>query len=277
MLAEPLVPPGRSTIKVPCHFGEWIQGRLGPFGPVVLITLMAKGICLTARHRKRGPLGCHAIGYGSLRLDQLTRQHRTLDLPLRGHTLTRLPFPPGLGTGMSTASFIAHARLSGFAGPPAVLARSTIAAEGASDPLMFRNPDRLLWASRQGKVVSYLPSPFMAHIVGGFFGPPRPTQAKDTEYQDVSDLIALWTQTKSLADQAQLASESAVRCLQCRLPGPDPTADLARDLGALGWAASHSGAARSLIFWPGRVPRNAKDAMREAGLYGLCQFITGER
>ena len=44
----------------------------------------------------------------------------------------------------------------------------------------------------------------------------------------------------------------------------------ARDLGALGWAASHSGAARALIFAPGTIPPGAGGAARQdGGLGGL--------
>jgi len=36
------------SVTVPGHFGEWIQGRLGPAGPVALITLACPVMCARA-------------------------------------------------------------------------------------------------------------------------------------------------------------------------------------------------------------------------------------
>lgn len=265
----------RSSVAVPCHFGEWLQGRLGTAGPLALITLVPDALWLTAALQPSKRLKCQAVTHGNYPDATLRRFFRALDLPLRGQIKTRLPFSPGLGTGMSTATLVAAARLHGHSGAPQAVARATIAAEGASDPLMFRHPDRLLWASRLGQVLAHVPPPPRADLVGGFFGPARPTQARDQAYDDISDLVALWSGAKDLTTCAAVASESARRCLARRGPRADPTADLARDLGALGWATSHSGAARALIFAPGTAPQHAPAALREAGLRGIRQFGTG--
>jgi hypothetical protein len=51
--------------------------------------------------------------------------------------------------------------------------------------------------------------------------------------------------------------------------------DLARDLGALGYARAHTGPARALIFAPGKVPNGAGAALKEAGLRDVLHFRTG--
>lgn len=266
-----------AALTVACHFGEWLQGRWGGTGPLALITLMPDDLCVTARHRPARSLVCHAVGHGALPARSLVALHRSLHLPMRGRTETRLPFAPGLGTGMSTASLIAHARLAGYAGPPLALARATIAAEGASDPLMFDKPDQIIWASRQGRVLASAPPPFRAHLLGGFFGPAQPTRAQDQDYDDISDLLIAWPRARQLAEAAALASESATRCQKRRGAADDPMPQLVRDLGALGWASSHSGAARALIFPVGGIPARAPQLLREAGLYGIRPLATGTR
>ncbi|MBM3615803.1 MAG: propanediol utilization protein [Alphaproteobacteria bacterium] len=257
-------------IFLPCHFGEWLQGRLGPQGPLALVTLMPKGVALTAWRHPARALACHAIGYGALPPAVLVRFGRTLG-PVQSRTFLRLPYPPGMGTGMSTAGLLAAAGV-GFA--PEVLARACIAAEGASDPLMYPLPARLLWAPRLGQVLGELPPQPRAHLLAGFWGPPRPTRAGDQDYDDISDLVTAWQAGGDLAHFAALASESARRCLARRGPVGDPTEALACDLGALGFAISHSGAARALIFRPGQVPPQAVARLREAGLRGVHQLAT---
>lgn len=268
---------GHGGIAIPCHFGEWLQGLAGPNGPVALITLVPKGVHVIARRIGAARIASTAIGQGTFPRSTLIRLHRALSLPHPAHSLLRLPFAPGLGTGMSTATLMAHAYLSGFQGSALALARGTIFVEGASDPLMFAEPDRIIWSSRQGRVLGRVPAPFRAHLVGGFFGPPAPTRATDCNYEDISDLLAEWPKARTLAHAAALARESAVRCHARRALTRDPMPDLTRDLGALGWITSHSGAARAVVFAPGTVPRHAAAALREAGLYGVQGLSTGSR
>lgn len=257
-----------------CHFGEWLQGRLGPDGPVALVTLVPDAVMLQAQ---RLPwTGFSLAGLSVPTSAPVLRAFlRQLRLPCRGRYVLRAPFAQGLGTGISTASLVATARLAGFRGAPEVLAQACIAAEGASDPLMFARPDRLLWASRQGRVLRQLPPVPRAHLLAGFWGPPLFTRASDQAYDDITDLAADWLRVRSVADCASLASESAARCLGRRGPADDPTPQLAKDLGALGWAASHSGAARALIFAPGTQPEHGLSALREAGLRTVRRLATG--
>lgn len=253
---------------LPCHFGEWIQGRLGPDGPLALITLVPQGPKVVARRHEASGVSCHTLAHGAMNRALVARFARALGGLPSGRVELRLPYPPGLGTGMSTAGLLALAACAGVPFAPQDLARACVAAEGASDPLMFDQPARLLWASRQARVLAQLPQQPRAHLLAGFWGPPRPTEGRDQTYDDVLDLVQRWQQDTPLATRAALASESAQRCLARRGPWDDPTAALARDLGALGWAMSHSGAARALIFAPGTAPRHGLQALREAGLRG---------
>ena len=273
--------PQPEMIDQPCHFGEWIQGRMGPEGPVALITLLPRGLYLRAMRRPAKCLSAQLPDRAGGDLERalprfLPRFLRDLGLPCRERFILRPPFPAGMGAGISTASLVAIARLAGFRGPPEALARACIAAEGASDPLMFPFPDRLLWASRQGRVLAHLPPPPRMQLLAGLYGPARPTRAEDTDYDDISDLVSAWRDAADASACAALASESARRCLARRGPAGDPTEALARALGAEGWAMSHSGAARALIFAPGRLPSHASRLAREAGWRDIRCLFTGE-
>lgn len=260
----------RNPLWLGCHFGEWVQGRLGPDGPVALITLVPDQPRVAAWWQAARGLACHAVGHGTIRPATLARLNQALGGGLRGSVRLRLPYPPGLGTGMSTAGLMAVARLAGGAKPsPQALARACVRAEAASDPLMFDQPSRLLWAPRVGQILGLLPPPPRAVLLAGFWGPPRATDGADQDYDDVSDLIADWRADVSLARAAALASESARRCVARRGPPDDPTARLAQELGAYGWTMSHSGAARTLVLAPGSVPRHAVERLREAGFRGV--------
>lgn len=256
-------------VRVAGHFGEWLQGRLGPYGPVVLVTLPCPAFALQGIAQP-GPLRVQGMTARAAR-DFL----HPLGLRLPGRVRLRAGVPPGLGCGMSTARLVALAQLAGWDGPPEALARACVAFEGASDPLMFAAPARLLWASRLGVSLGVLPALPRHELIGGFFGGPVRTEATDTDFPDIADLVAEWHAARDLADFAALASESARRSLALRGPLGDPTAELARELGALGHVIAHTGAARGLIFAPGTVPAHARAALRAAGLRGLVQFRGG--
>lgn len=76
---------------------------------------------------------------------------------------------------------------------------------------MYPLPARLLWAPRLGLVLGELPAQPRAHLLAGFWGPPRPTRAGDQDYDDISDLVTAWQTGGDLAHCAALASESALR------------------------------------------------------------------
>ena len=144
-----------ATLHIPGHFGEWLQGRLGEKGPVVLVTLPAPALGLDLHYRPGPGLSLQGAG---LSPERARRFLAPLGLRLRGRIVLRPVVAPGLGTGVSTASLVALARLAGWQGPPEILAQACVRAEGASDPLMFSAPERLLWASRQGRALALLPA-----------------------------------------------------------------------------------------------------------------------
>lgn len=255
-------------IHSPGHFGEWLQGRLGPDGPVALITLPAPGFGVQAFHRPaaRG-LVLDAPGLKGARAQVFLAR---LGLQLWGHVRLRPIAAPGLGTGVSTASLIALARLAGWRGSPLRLAGACLRSEGASDPLMFAAPERLLWASRQGRALAPMPALPPYEILGGFVGGPVWTDPAETDFPDIGDLVQDWARARRLGDFAALASENALR------RGGDVPLDIVAKLGALGWMRAHTGAARGLIFAPGSVPAGAARLLRAAGWQGICRITGGQ-
>ncbi|MCO8146685.1 propanediol utilization protein [Rhodovulum tesquicola] len=262
------------------HFGELLQGRLGPDGPVALVTLPCPVLTVTAEWRPGPDFGLWQGGRDVLTRGQLARLWRTLrmDSP-RGRLHLRAGMPPGGGAGASTAALLAALRcLGGGPLPPEDEAALCLALEGASDPLMHPAPGRLIWAPRAGRVLADLPPLPALEVLGGFSGPGRRTDPGDTRFADIADLAAEMRQGPGRARLGALASESARRNHALR-GGPDPAPVLAagRQLGALGVAAAHTGAALGLIFAPGTVPQAAGPALRALGLSRLVRFRTGGR
>lgn len=261
------------ALRVAGHFGELMQGRLGPGGPLALISLPCPALAVTAWLRPGRHLVMH--GAGVLSPERARRFLRLLDLPFRAPVLLRADMIAGGGAGSSTAALVALARLAGWRGDALALARACVAVEGATDPLMFPRAERLLWASRRGAVVAALPALPTFEVLGGFFGAGQRTDPQDQDFPDIVDLVAAWRRARGVSEFAALASESARRTLVLRHRGADPTADLARATGALGYVVAHTGAARGLIFAPQTVPDAARAAMRAAGFHGLLRFRAG--
>lgn len=263
---------GRVTVAG--HFGEWLQGRMGPDGPLVLVTMPCPGLVVST-------VGVTDPAPPLFDRCQLDRFARDLNLPTaHWPPPLRRTMPPGGGAGASTATLVALARAAGHAGDPADLARACLAIEGATDPLMFPAPDALLWQSRRAVVDRLLPVPPACDIIGGFWGPPQRTDPGDEDFADIGDLVGPWrraTRDGDLAACAGLASVSADRCAARRGGGRDPLPDLARDLGALGHVRAHTGSARGLVFAPDAVPEGADRALTEAGLTQVLRFRPGSR
>ncbi|MBY6163564.1 propanediol utilization protein [Mameliella alba] len=253
------------------HFGEWIQGRFGPEGPVVLVTMACPDLGVSVDHHDAGPLSVAGVP-PVLTPDQAARFFELLGSDLLGQVRVTPDFPPGGGAGMSTAALVALGRLAGQEGP--AIARACLAVEGASDPLMWPAPDRVLWASRRGEVLAETGPVPNCEVLGGFWGPPERTNPADEGFPDVRDLIEAWP-AADLRGKAQLASESARRCTALRGPAGDPTERLAVELGALGFARAHTGPARALIYAPGTVPDGAETRLRRAGFGNVLRFRTG--
>ncbi|SLN55604.1 hypothetical protein ROJ8625_02787 [Roseivivax jejudonensis] len=262
-------------VRVAGHFGEWVQGRVGPGGPLALVTVSCPALAVTARVEKDGSAGIDQRPV-VLSPEAIARLVAALGLS-PGRVVMRAEMPPGGGAGASTAALVALARTCGSAAGPAEIAAACLAAEGATDPLMMPAPDALLWAPRAARPLRAVPPPPRAEIVGGFFGPPIATDPADLDFPDVQDLIESWGAARSLSRIAWIASTSARRTTRARGPKDDPTAEIARELGALGWVRAHTGSARGLIFAPGTVPPTAEPALAAAGLTGIMRFATGGR
>lgn len=257
--------------RVAGHFGEWLQGRLGPDGPLALVTVNCAALYVEARRLTRGGMA-------------LEQQPDILDLSQAEAFLNRVggttgafslvgTMPAGGGAGASTAALVALARAAG--GCETRLAAACLATEGASDPLMLPRPDAVLWAPREGRVLDQISALPRAEVVGGFWGPPVATDPSDLDFSDISDLLPPVRTPLSLAALAEIASESARRCSGLRGPTDDPTPQMAQQLGALGHLRAHTGSARGLIFAPGTVPAKAMTHLRAAGYARVLQFQTG--
>ncbi|SPH23771.1 hypothetical protein DEA8626_02840 [Defluviimonas aquaemixtae] len=268
-----------AAIRVAGHFGELLQGRIGRDGPVALVTLPCPALSLGGWHLPGPGLAVHGGGQRLITPERARRFLGSLGLTLGGRVVLRACMPAGGGGGASTAALLALAGLAGYRGAPEDLAHACIEAEGASDPLMFDRPERLLWASRRGRVLEALPPVPRFDVIGGFYGPDRRTEAGDASFPDISDLLADWrgaTRAGDATAAAAVASVSARRTLAMRGPSDDPTERLAGDLGALGFAIAHTGSARALLFAPGRIAPDAPAALRRAGIRAVLRFSVGK-
>lgn len=260
-------------VRVAGHMGELLQGRLGPEGPVALITLPCPVLGVTARHRP-GRFALHRRGEVALGPARAAEMLRALGLPVAGRFHLAGDLPPGGGAGASTAALVAMARAAGA--DAAGIAAACLAIEGASDPLMFADPERLLWASRRGEILARLPGLPAMEVLAGFHGPSQRTDPADADFPDVADLVRRWPEACARAeDVAALAAASARRTLALRGPERDPTARLAERLGAPGFAIGHTGPARALLFRPGTVPAGAAGVLRAAGFRRVTGYRIG--
>lgn len=260
-------------IKIAGHFGELLQGRLGAGGPIVLVSLPCAALSLTATRKSGTGLWVHCAGQALIAPAVAERFLRALPQRLTGRISMRAEMPVGGGAGSSTAALTALAHLAGITDPD-LIARAAVQAEGASDPLMFPNAERLLWASRSAEIVSNLPELPAFEVLGGFLGAPQRTRAEDDNFPDISDLLQGWPSTMSAF--AARVTESARRSLACRGLPEGPLPDLARRFGAQGWVIAHTGSARGLIFPRGEVPAQARAALQEAGFRKIVQFKGGK-
>jgi len=258
------------------HFGELLQGRLGPDGPLALVTLPAPELRVNAR-LLRGAFGVHCSGDDRLlgRRDAAALCRLVTGRAPAGRLLLRAGMPAGGGAGSSTAALLAatlvFAAARGRSAPAAgQLAQVCLDLEGATDPLMHADPGRLLWAPRQARALAVLPALPELCVIGGFLGPGRRTDPRDLDFPDIADLADAWPEAAArgnLSALARLATESAQRTLQRRGgPALEPMLAVGARLGALGAMIAHTGSARGLIFAPRAMPAAAFGELRALGL-----------
>ncbi len=275
MQQKSAVLPGQAPgfARVAGHFGELLQGRLGPDGPVVLVTLPCPTLFATAQ-LVPGAWGLHQPGGRVLARPQAQRFLRALGVDGLTRAVLRVNMPPGGGAGASTAGLVALARA--FGAPEGRIAAACLAAEGASDPLMLPDPGGVLWASRLGRVVQRFCALPRMEILGGFCGTPQRTDPADSNFPDIRALVQdWWAASGDLPRLAALASQSARMTLALRGPLNDGTEEMAGKLGALGFSIAHTGSARALLFAPGAVPQGAENLVRQAGWRQVVRFRTG--
>lgn len=178
---------------------------------------------------------------------------------------------PGGGAGFSTMSGLAGLRLCRTSAP-LTEARLLWSIEGAVDPLMFPQPERLIWASRRIEIIEKTALAPKLWAVGGYDGPPVRTDPHLNDFEDVSDLLDQLRRGRIMGDEsidAQVATESAHRN-QKRLPKPRFTAivALARSLAAAGVAVAHTGSGICILFRSAaREPRH--EALRRLAKLGV--------
>ncbi|MEM6677478.1 MAG: propanediol utilization protein [Pseudomonadota bacterium] len=286
------------------HFGEFLQGRLGPDGPVALITLPTPGLRTQAIWQPSGPFALHAGAAPPVTAATARRLIAALAEPVcaraRGRLRLHSAMPAGAGAGASTAALVAIARAvraaqrgrlarssdlavtGSGARPPGAegrLAALCLALEGASDPVMFEQPEALLWASRQARVLRPLPAPPAFDAVGALIGPPERTDPRDEAFADIADLVTPWVEASAQGDRqalGRIASESARRNAAHRGARlPEALEALVRETGALGLASAHTGPARALLFAPGQgAQEQARAALWALGASAVYRFST---
>ena len=159
--------------------------------------------------------------------------------------------------------------------------RNIHAAEGASDPLMYSTPERLLWAPRQGKIICQLPKLPRFDVIAGLQGEATRTDPHDLNFADISDLVPLWISACEIGDLPELgrlASQSAQRNLALRGGPPlQPLLEIGQRNGAVGIAIAHTGSARALLFTPGAGDKNKAELdIRQIGLKSIRRFTLGD-
>jgi hypothetical protein len=126
--------PG-SGLRVSGHFGELMQGRLGPRGPVALITLPCARLGLHARLAPRLPLGLYGSGHSVGDASDLRRLLHLMHLRPRGGGGSEPAGAPGRGPGGTNPPGGARPRVCGWAGAPRRHAPPGVGGAGAAGRL----------------------------------------------------------------------------------------------------------------------------------------------
>lgn len=201
--------------------------------------------------------------------------------------------PTGLGMGSSTADVVAAVRAVADAHDvvpsPRTVARIAVAAEAASDPLMFDGRPRL-FAHRDGDVLEDLGAALPPLLVlGCLLGrgrpvdtptvrPPRPSPEELRFYDGLRDRLRRAVATGDPELLGRVATASALRAR----PGAelDLLCSVAAATGAVGVQIAHSGNVAGLLFddgGPVSGPHRAAAALRGHGMPPTHRFAAGGR
>ncbi|MDT0328348.1 GHMP family kinase ATP-binding protein [Nocardiopsis lambiniae] len=172
--------------------------------------------------------------------------------------------PTGLGLGSSTSDVTAAIRAvcAGFGvdPSPATVARIAVAAEGASDPIMWEGGRALLFAQREGRVLEDLGAPLPPMVVVGCLtggGAPVNTLAlrirvdrrEAAVHERLRAALRVALAVGDAAEVGRIGTESAI-LNQRVLPKPElgTIKDVARLCGAVGVQVAHSGNVAGVLF-----------------------------
>jgi uncharacterized protein involved in propanediol utilization len=299
------VPPPASDFRVGygeihAHHGEIVQGMFYSSDGTVehgLVTLPCTLFRTRVRFRplRSGPLTVEPCD----RMRSRAAARLTLDALGRtgwgGAIRIESNVPVQWGCGSSTTDVLATIRAVADAFDavlePEWIAGLAVAAETASDSLMF-NPGRaLLFAQRRGRVLHDLGGPLPAVRVLGFNTegecgvatlslPPVPYTAWEIEaYRPVLGLLrrAVERQDAALMGRAATASTLIMQRHRPKRQMPE-LLRLAREAGALGVQVAHSGTVAGFLFAPGagaeaRIER-AQDGLGRLGIHASWEFST---
>ena len=261
-------------ISIAGHFGEFLQGQMGPTGDVVLISLPCPNLRVHLS-RRAGEFAIMQSPQQILSADQIGTLFEQCNAKYDGHFQLSHDMPAGGGAGASTAARVAFLRMLAPDLTPEEIASACFQSEGAVDPLMFPNTRQYLWASRKGLVKdTFGPLP-RGRIIGGFVPHSEHTDASDNNFADISDLVTKWAEIKTLDHLANLSTISAKRNLGLRQPGYDPSLDILAKTGALGIVIAHTGSARGFIFHEDAAPTNIVDILRDSNFTHIVDFTFG--
>ncbi|HEX2206410.1 MAG TPA: hypothetical protein VHG93_01950 [Longimicrobium sp.] len=299
-LYPPPAPARRTgTAEVRAHHGEIVQGMFyGPDGTLEhgLVTLPCPLFATRARFRptRTGPLTVEPGDRGRARaaarmtLESLGRAGWGGSLRLEGNV------PLRWGCGSSTtdvlSTIFAVADAFGATLPPEWVSRISVAAESASDSLMYGPERAVLFAQRRGCVLEDLGAPLPKARVLGFNTaaggvetlslPPCAYSAWELEaFRAVRGLLRRAVTEQDPALLGRVATASTVLMQRHRPKRAMPELlRLAREARALGVQVAHSGTVAGLFFETGRLAaervEQARDGLRRLGIDRSWEFTT---
>ena len=269
------IPAKSKNVIVNGHFGEFIQGKLGVTEPLVLVTIPSRFYKVQVTYRK-GSFGVVQNGTSFYDRSVVSELAKLANVRLKGRITICLSMPEACGLGSSTATRVGILR----AISPSISVNSIVSIclkhERALDPIMYKSPERLLWAPREGKIVEKLPRLPEISCIGGLFGSPLKTNPLDNNFPIIKDLVDKWKQ-KNMTDKnfAEICAESSERTIRIKKLHDDPTRQIAKEIGALGFSIAHTGNARNFIFPNESIPSNAEKILSSYGFKNVHRFSLG--